>query len=95
MHIRTYQAESMEKALKLVRRDLGSQAIIVTTKSYGKTKRPGGAGDQGGVEVVAAIDYDLDSSALEGKDFSQLITNRGAPVGTMPGKKRLMKGMPR
>ena len=95
MHIRTYQAESMQKALKLVRRDLGSQAIIVTTKSFGKMKRTGGAGGQGGVEVVAAIDYDLDSSALEGKDFSQLITNRGAPVGTMPGKKRLMKGMPR
>ena len=95
MHIRTYQAESMQKALKLVRRDLGSQAIIVTTKSFGKTKLTGSAGGQGGVEVVAAIDYDLDSSALEGKDFSQLITNRGAPVGTMPGKKRLMKGMPR
>jgi flagellar biosynthesis protein FlhF len=79
----------MEKALKLVRRDLGSQAIIVTTKSFEKTKKSGGAGGQGGVEVVAAIDYDLDSSALEGKDFSQLITKRD----TVTGKKRVRKGI--
>jgi flagellar biosynthesis protein FlhF len=94
MHIRTYQAENMQKALKLVRRDLGSQAIIVTTKSFGKTKRTGGAGGQGGVEVVAAIDYDLDSSALEAKDFSQLITNSVSPANNMPGKKHLLKGIP-
>ena len=76
MHIKTYQAENMQKALKLVRRDLGSEAIIVTTKSFGKKKRAGDAGGQGGVEVVAAIDYDLDSAAHEGKDFSRLITTR-------------------
>jgi len=94
MHIRTYQAESMQKALKLVRKDLGSQAIIVTTKSFGKTKRTGGSGGQGGVEVVAAIDYDLDSSALEEKNFSQLIPKRVSPVKTIPGKKRSPKGTP-
>ena len=95
MHIRTYQAESMQKALKLVRKDLGSEAIIVTTKSFGQTKRSGGAGGQGGVEVVAAIDYDLDSSAPEGKDFSQLIAKRDASVNTRLERKRVLQGSER
>ncbi|MDX1778423.1 MAG: flagellar biosynthesis protein FlhF, partial [Thermodesulfobacteriota bacterium] len=62
MHIKTYQADSMQEALKLVRKDLGSEAIIVSTKTRDTKKRRRGTGTNGGVEVVAAIDYDLDSS---------------------------------
>jgi flagellar biosynthesis protein FlhF len=73
MHIKTYHADSMQEALKLVRKDLGSEAIIVSTKTRDTKRRKRGAGTNGGVEVVAAIDYDLDSSEREGKDFSRLV----------------------
>ncbi|MCK5187628.1 MAG: flagellar biosynthesis protein FlhF, partial [Deltaproteobacteria bacterium] len=61
MQVRKYQAASMQEALKLVRRDLGSQAIILSTKTPGRTKGKNGTGRQRGVEVIAAIDYDFDS----------------------------------
>ena len=62
MHIKTYHADSMQEALKQVRSDLGSEAIIVSTKTGDMRKRRRGAGTNGEVEVVAAIDYDLDAS---------------------------------
>jgi len=55
----------------LVRRDLGSQAIILSTKTMGSGVDESDVGKQRGVEVIAAIDYNLDSSALEAKPFSQ------------------------
>ena len=55
----------------MVRRDLGSQAIILSTKTMGSGIDESNVGKQRGVEVIAAIDYNLDSSALEAKPFSQ------------------------
>lgn len=61
----------MKEALKLVRRDLGSQAIILSTKTMGSGTGERSVGKQQGVEVIAAIDYDLASSTLKTKPFSQ------------------------
>lgn len=93
MHIRTYQAESMQKALKMVRRDLGSRAIIVSTKSLGKTERAAGVHGRGGVEVVAAIDYDLDCSLPEAKDFSRLLSRGTGALKGIAGRQRLTEGV--
>jgi flagellar biosynthesis protein FlhF len=78
MQVRKYQAQNMKEALKLVRRDLGSQAIILSTRTIdsgiaGKTS----VGRQRGVEVVAAIDYDFGPSAMDANSFSQ---SRGSGV---------------
>ena len=70
----------MQEALKLVRRDLGSQAIILSTKTPGRTKGKNGAGRQQGVEVIAAIDYDFDSSTFKTKPFSQLVRDGSLPL---------------
>lgn len=83
MHIKTYHADSMQEALKLVRKDLGSEAIIVSTKTRDTKKRRRGAGTNGGVEVVAAIDYDLDSSGRSGKDFSRLVKREMNQVNSL------------
>ena len=83
MHIKTYHADSMQKALKLVRKDLGSEAIIVSTKTRDTKKRRKGAGTSGGVEVIAAIDYDLDSSGRKGKDFSGLVKREMNQVNSL------------
>ena len=83
MHIKTYHADNMQEALKLVRKDLGSEAIIVSTKTRDTKKRRRGTGTNGGVEVVAAIDYDLDSSGRAGKDFSRLVKKEMNQVNSL------------
>ena len=72
MQVRKYHAENMKEALKLVRRDFGSQAVILSTKTVGR-KRAGEKtdGTKRGVEVVAALDYDFDSSAGRTKSLSR------------------------
>jgi len=86
MQVRKYQATSMNEALKLVRRDLGSQAIIVSTKTVGGMKNKDSFGKQAGVEIIAAIDYDFDSSSPETKSFSQLVKDKFSPIGGLPSE---------
>ncbi|MBW2553926.1 MAG: hypothetical protein JRE20_07325, partial [Deltaproteobacteria bacterium] len=86
MQVRKYQAASMNEALKLVRRDLGSQAIIVSTKTVGGMKNKGSFGKQSGVEVIAAIDSDFDSSSPETKSFSQLVKAKFSPIADLPSE---------
>ncbi len=76
----------MHEALKLVRRDLGSQAIILSTKTMGEMKNKGSVGRQLGVEVIAAIDYDFDSSAPETKSFSQLVKDKVSSLRDLPSE---------
>jgi len=72
MQVRKYHAENMKEALKLVRRDFGSQAVILSTKTAGgKIAGERTDGTKRGVEVVAALDYDFDSSAGRTKSLSQ------------------------
>ena len=89
MHIKTYQADSMQEALKMVRKDLGSEAIIVSTKTCDTKKRRRGAARNGAVQVVAAIDYDLDSSGQEGKDFPGLVKREMSQVNSFGADKKL------
>lgn len=86
MQVRTYQAPSMNEALKLVRRDLGSQAIIVSTKTVGGMKNKGGFGKQPRVEVIAAIDHDVDSSSPETPSFSQLVKDTSSHSRGFPSE---------
>ena len=66
MQIRTYTAASMKDALTRVKSELGSDAVIISTReisdgSYGLMSRPM-------IEIVAAVDYDDSafSSAVKG-----------------------------
>ena len=81
----------MREALDLVRRDLGSEALIVSTKTGGARKRNGLAGREPGVEVVAAVDYDLASPASGLNRFSRILkrvdeTHRGRRPGQHAGR---------
>ena len=69
----------MQEALQQVRRDLGSQAIILSTKTIGGMRGESSVSKQRGVEVIAAIDYEVDSPALETKPFSQLVKSKISP----------------
>ena len=91
MHIKTYHADSMQEALKQVRSDLGSEAIIVSTKTSDTRKRRRSAGANGKVEVVAAIDYDLDSSERGPKEFSRLVKKEMSQVNSLGTDGRLFE----
>lgn len=79
MQVRKYHAQSMKEALQLVRRDLGSQAIILSTRTIDGTAGKPIAGSKRGVEVIAAIDYNFDSSVQGAKSFSQSIGSEVSP----------------
>jgi len=91
MHIKTYHADSMQEALKQVRSDLGSEAIIVSTKTGDMRKRRRGAGTNGEVEVVAAIDYDLDASEGKTKEFSRLVKREMSQINNPEADGRLFE----
>ena len=55
MRIKRFEAKDTQSALALVKQEMGDDAIILGTKSIG------GKGMRRGVEVVAAMDYDLDN----------------------------------
>jgi len=55
MRIKRFQAKDNQSALALVKQEMGEDAIILATKTIGKK---GGARR---IEVVAAMDYDLDN----------------------------------
>jgi flagellar biosynthesis protein FlhF len=55
MRIKKYIADSMPEALKQVKADLGSQAVILNTRTLRKSGKLG-LGGKGQVEVTAAID---------------------------------------
>ena len=93
MHIKTYHAHNMQEALKLVRKDLGSEAIIVSTKTRDTGNHRRGDGTNGRVEVVAAIDYDLTVPAREGKNFSRLVKREISQVNTLRADERLLESM--
>ena len=72
MQVRKYFAQNMKEALKMVRKDLGSQAIILSTNTIGGKIACGNTnGTKRGVEIVAALDYDFDSSGVATKSLSQ------------------------
>ena len=64
MKIKRYTAATMREGLAIVREEQGPDAVIVSSARI-----------EGGVEIVAATDYD---AAL----FSQLMPRRGAEPGT-------------
>jgi flagellar biosynthesis protein FlhF len=53
MRIKKYVADSMPAVLKLVKDDLGAKAVVLNTRTIGKT---GILGKRGQVEITAAID---------------------------------------
>ncbi len=85
MQLRTYQAATVQEAVKLVKRDLGSQAIILSTKAVEGLRDEKGSGTKG-VEVVAALDYDY-TPAVAYPPFSQMIKDRISPGKSVMAEK--------
>lgn len=76
MQIKTYQAPQISEALKMIKREMGPDALIISTKrKHGNIK--GFLCKDRFVEVTAAIDHDLklSRSRLNKKDSNAVLTN--------------------
>ena len=57
MHVKKFTAKNIQEALKLVKKDLGKDAIIISTKDVKPVSNNGNCHT---VEVTAAIDFNSD-----------------------------------
>lgn len=80
MRIKKYVADSMPEALKLVKADLGSKAVVLNTRTIGKT---GILGKKGQVEVTAAVD-----------DKAKPVAKKAAKKAARPAKKAAARSAP-
>ncbi len=73
MKIRRFQAPTMDEALKLVKSELGNNAVILTTKKFQKSDSFG-LFSKPWVEVVAAADFNnsYDSQKDQQKQFEEI-----------------------
>ena len=82
MQIKTYMAASMKDALSQIKTELGSNAIIISTREikesgYGLMSRPL-------IEVVAAVDYDGDPLINKVQAYKAYPGNPASPHHTSP-----------
>lgn len=61
MHVKKYTAVNMQEALKLVKKELGAHAVIISTKNIEPIP---GNGKCHTIEVTAAMDYNCDDNSL-------------------------------
>lgn len=60
MQVKVFEAEDMRSALEKVKKDLGPDALILSTRSAPKGRF--GSRGKGGIEVTAAVDKDLEAA---------------------------------
>jgi flagellar biosynthesis protein FlhF len=56
MQIKRFEAKDMSQALKLVKQELGSGAVILSARSFKNKKGLLGSFKKRGIEVTAAVD---------------------------------------
>jgi flagellar biosynthesis protein FlhF len=87
MQIKRYEAKNMTAALRMIKGELGPEAVILAARSIRKGKGLFGSLKYAGVEVTAAIDTQLQSAPNEtaadekaGRDISQNIPAADYPA---------------
>jgi flagellar biosynthesis protein FlhF len=58
MNIKKFFAENTHEAMKMVKKEMGADAVIIRTKTISNPDRAYGRGKKG-IEVTAAVDYDI------------------------------------
>jgi len=71
MKIKKFEAEDMQEALRLIKNDLGPEAVILSTKKIRRGDGMLGFFGSNKIEVAAAIDYDIPKNPLPKKPLFQ------------------------
>lgn len=80
MQIKRFEAKNMTEALRQIKRELGSDAVILSAKDLRRENRLLGISRKIGVEVTAAVDEDMQSRGALGGD-----PTKHAPTGAGGG----------
>src|SRR2546425_11598825 len=78
MKVKTYKTESLEEGLENIKRDLGNEALILSTRSV-KVRPPYGLFKKASWEITAALD-----DREEVKPASKAVAAGYGPPGTQP-----------
>ncbi|MEJ2164390.1 MAG: flagellar biosynthesis protein FlhF [Desulfobacterales bacterium] len=83
MQIKRYEAKNMTTALRIIKGELGPEAVILSARSIRKGKGFFGSLKYAGVEVTAAVDAQLADSHMEAA--ASVKTNRDSAQKIPPG----------
>lgn len=87
MQIKKYEAVDMPSAIKMIKSDLGSDAVILSTRNIRKGDRAFGLFGRGMVEVTAALDWapvESDDAPLAGSRSDGMGGSRSSGVEDLP-----------
>ncbi len=71
MRIKRFEAKDSRTALAMIKEEMGEDAVILATKKLPQNALPGGKLSQAMIEIVAAIDYDLDEISVPPPDSQE------------------------
>ncbi len=83
MQIKRFEAPTMTEALRLIKKEFGPDAVILSARSLSQEKSLFGIKKPAGIEVTAATDT-LENQAIETQSIS---TAAGGASGTLKGQK--------
>ncbi|MBA2881317.1 flagellar biosynthesis protein FlhF [Desulfosalsimonas propionicica] len=84
MQVKVFEAADMRSAIEKVKKALGPDALILSTRSLADSKQ--GRVNRSGIEVTAAVDADLSpaSSDTAGTGFQQVLEKTRKPAASSP-----------
>ncbi|MGD9300936.1 MAG: flagellar biosynthesis protein FlhF, partial [Desulfobacterales bacterium] len=92
MQIKRFEAKNMTTALRMVKNELGPEAVILSARSLRKGKGFFGSLKYAGVEISAAIDNQLSEKntthAISGQDFYRPYPKKSRTQASLPERRR-------
>lgn len=86
MTVKTYKAIDMQEALKMIKRDLGPQAVILSTRKIMEGKKAFGLLGRPMVEVTAALDISSPQEAASSTEGGKQNENGQSLIETLRGE---------
>ena len=94
MRVKTFEATSMQEALNIVKKDMGEEAFILSTRSK-QRKTALGMGEETVIEVTAAVDEGPEAPKAEGGTYGLRppLANRPSDTSTLPRRRSPIRDM--
>jgi flagellar biosynthesis protein FlhF len=88
MQIKRFEAKNMTEALRRIKRELGSEAVILSAKDLRRENRLLGISRKIGVEVTAAVDEDVLETGAPARAAAMAVGGQGVSPNTANGMHR-------
>ncbi len=87
MQIKRFEAPTMTEALRLIKKEFGPDAVILSARSLSQEKSLFGIKKPAGIEVTAATDTLNDALENQAIETQSISTAAGGASGTLKGQK--------